>query len=450
MLKQKIKAGGVKIKRNDERCQQFKQNHLFRTNQKLFYKTLDGKERGETVLPDPTEATSFWSKIWSEEVGHNEGASWLKDVEVELSTTDVQNDITITVEDIRNGVSKMANWKAASPVQGFWFKKLTGLHSRLQECLQDCICQGNVPEWMVRERTVLTQKDTAKAAQAINYRPIACLPMMWKLLTGVMGEKLYHHLERNGLLTDEQKGCRKGSRGSKDQLLVDKAIVTNCLRRLTNLSIAWIDYKKAYDMVPHSWIQKCLEMVGAAKNMISIISYSMVNWKTVLTSGGMALGQVDISRGIFQGVSLSPLLFIVIMLPLTLVLRKMRAGYKLAKDINHLLFVDDLKLYGASKDQLDSLVQVVRIFSQDSKMSFGLDKCAVLGRKVGSSRIELPDDQHIGEIEEEGYKYLGILQLDQTLNTKMKRKITSEYIRRVKKLCRSKLNGGNLIDGINT
>ena len=44
------------------------------------------------------------------------------------------------------------------------------------------------------------------SAQASNYHPIACLPMMWKLLTGVMGEKLYHHLERNGLLRDEQKG----------------------------------------------------------------------------------------------------------------------------------------------------------------------------------------------------------------------------------------------------
>ena len=32
----------------------------------------------------------------------------------------------------------------------------------------------------------------------------------------------------------------------------------------------------------------------------------------------------------------------------------------------------------------------------------------------------------------------------------MKGKITSEYIRGVKKLCRSKLNGGNFIDGINT
>ncbi|XP_068708265.1 uncharacterized protein [Montipora foliosa] len=124
------------------------------------------------------------------------------------------------------------------------------------------------------------------------------------------------------------------------------------------------------------------------------------------------------------------------------------------KPINRLLFLDDLKLHGASKDQLDSLVQVVRIFSQDNKILFGLDKRAVLEmrrrRQVSSSGIELPDDQHIGEIEEDGYKYLGILQLDQTLNTKMKGKITWKYIRRVKKLCRSKLSGGNLIDGINT
>ena len=127
---------------------------------------------------------------------------------------------------------------------------------------------------------------------------------MWKLLTGIMGEKLYQHLERNGLLADEQKGCRKGLRGTKDQLLVDKAILKNCRRRLTNLSMAWIDYKKTYEMVPHSWILKYLEMVGGTKNMITIISNSMINWKTVLTSGGTDLGQVDIRRGIFQGDSL--------------------------------------------------------------------------------------------------------------------------------------------------
>ena len=87
-------------------------------------------------------------------------------------------------------------------------------------------------------------------------------------------------------------------------------------------------------MVPHSWILKCLEMVCEAKNMITIISNSMVNWKTVLTSEGTDLGQVDIRRGIFQGDSLSPLISILIMLPLTLVLRKMRAGIHLQRKRN--------------------------------------------------------------------------------------------------------------------
>ena len=129
MLKQKIEAGGMKVKRYDEKCQQYKQNHLFRTNQKLFYETLDEKKQGETALPGPEEATSFWSKIWSEEASYNARASWLEDVELEFSTTEEQVDINITGGDIRSGVSKMANWKAASPelVQGFWFK--TGLRT---------------------------------------------------------------------------------------------------------------------------------------------------------------------------------------------------------------------------------------------------------------------------------------------------------------------------------
>ena len=48
------------------------------------------------------------------------------------------------------------------------------------------------------------------------------------------------------LLPDEQKECRKGSRGTKDHLLIDKTILKDCRKRHTNLSMAWIDYRKAY------------------------------------------------------------------------------------------------------------------------------------------------------------------------------------------------------------
>ena len=147
----------------------------------------------------------------------------------------------------------------------------------------------------------------------------------------------------------------------------------------------------------------------------------------------------------------------IIMLPLTLILCKRSAGYKIYKEmkvINHLLFMDDLKIYAASKDELDSLTQSVRIFSKNIRMSYGLDKCAVLemkrGRKKHSSGVELRSGASMREVEDVWYKYLGILQQDQTLNAKMKAKTGEEYIRRVNTLCRSKLNGGNLVLGINS
>ena len=54
------------------------------------------------------------------------------------------------------------------------------------------------------------------------------------------------------------------------------------------------------------------------------------------------------------------------------------------------------------------------------------------------------------EVKLDGYKYLGVLQLDFIINREMKEKGKSEYIRRVKKLLRSQLNGGNVIAGMNT
>ena len=78
-------------------------------------------------------------------------------------------------------------------------------------------------------------------------------------------------------------------------------------------------------------------------------------------------------------------------------------------------------------------------------MVFGLDKCAVLvlkrGKMIRKEGIKLPDGRHMREINHDGYKYLGVLQFDFIMNREMKEKVKSEYIRRVKNLLRSQLNG---------
>ena len=87
------------------------------------------------------------------------------------------------------------------------------------------------------------------------------------------------------------------------------------------------------------------------------------------------LDEVDIRRSIFQGDSLSPLLFIIIMIPLSILIRRERMGYVFGSDANlisHLLFMDDLKLYRKSASELEKLVGMVAGYTEDIGMEFGI------------------------------------------------------------------------------
>ena len=54
-------------------------------------------------------------------------------------------------------------------------------------------------------------------------------------------------------------------------------MLKDCRKRKTNLAITLIDYKKAYGMVLHSWIMECLDLVGAADTVKSLLGDSMKN-----------------------------------------------------------------------------------------------------------------------------------------------------------------------------
>ena len=201
-----------------------------------------------------------------------------------------------------------------------------------------------------------------------------------------------------------------------------------------------------------------MTMFGVADNMTNLLENSMEQWNTELIPGGESLGHVEIKQGIFQGDSLSPLLFISALILLTIVLRKIKAGYDLGKGIgiiNHLLFMDDLKQYGKSEEQIDTLVQSVRIVSSDMCMEFGVSKCAILIKETGKlaqcDGIQLPDNKWMRSLSESGesYKYLGILEADDIKHQEMKQLIQKEYYRHVRKILKSKLNGGNIVKAVN-
>ncbi|XP_067942810.1 uncharacterized protein [Watersipora subatra] len=118
--------------------------------------------------------------------------------------------------------------------------------------------------------------------------------------------------------------------------------------------------------------------------------------------------------------------------------------------------MDNLKLYGKNKNEIDTLIQTVRIFSDDIGMEFGLDKCATItmirGKLTGrGKKKKKPKETEIHELEDnESYKYLGVMKADDIKQSEMKAKMKKEYIHRLIKVLKSKLTAGNLITAINT
>jgi len=142
-------------------------------------------------------------------------------------------------------------------------------------------------------------------------------------------------------------------------------------------------------------------------------------WKTRL------LGYVNIRCGIFQGDSLSSLLFVMSLFPLSSTLQDLNKVFIVdGIVVSHLLYLDDLKLYSKSEHDTSTLVNTIRIFSDDIRMSFGLSKCVAISvkrcRVTDCADMELPE----GTIEAlpilSAYKYLGILEAGEFQHTEIK------------------------------
>ena len=183
----------------------------------------------------------------------------------------------------------------------------------------------------------------------------------------------------------------------------------------------------------------------------------MKTWRVKLSAGGRSLAEAKNKRGIFQEDAISPLQFVITMMSFNHILRKCTARYKHSRSqekINHLMYMDDIKLFAKNEKELETLIHAVRIYSQDIGMECGIEKFAMLVRKSGKRhltyRMELTNQDKIRTLEEkETYKYLGILEADTIKQVEMKEKIQKEHLRRTRKLLEIKLCSRNLIKGIN-
>ena len=117
--------------------------------------------------------------------------------------------------------------------------------------------------------------------------------------------------------------------------------------------------------------------------------------------------------------------------------------------------MDDLKLFAKDDNDLEGLLQTVKMFSDNIGMSFGLDESAKAtfkrGKLTETISAELDRNTVIKDLEEEEvYKYLGIDESNGIQHSAMKQKIRKEFYRRIRAILKKELNSANCIEVINT
>lgn len=462
-LKQKIKALGNRLRRYNERVSRYQNNQLFYKNQRQFYRNLEVGPNAQSESPKPDEMHGYWNNIWADDEPHSDG---FVTESIRSNTPEYSmQPIRVSEQDLSYVLKKLSNWSApgVDKIHNYWWKHFSSLKPALRSALQEALDDpAKIPEFFTLGVTNMLPKENG-AQDPKKYRPITCLPTIYKILTGTITRHLWKHVNANNILAKEQNGCRRNAMGCKELLVIDSIITKQASRKLRNLSMAWIDYKKAFDSVPHSWLLEVLKLYGVSVQVVNLLEHLMQTWRTNLivktTEGEYKTAEIKIKRGIFQGDTLSPLWFCLALNPLSQMLNNNKYGYILNKvrsvRISHSLYMDDLKLYARNAEELKKLLSIVKSFSRAIRMEMGVEKCAVIHVKRGkivedeinilTGEEELP---HLGP--QESYKYLGIQQALEIRSKDVKSSLKEKLLKRLRLVLKAKLNSGALFSAINS
>ncbi|MGL5716602.1 MAG: RNA-directed DNA polymerase [Paraclostridium sp.] len=305
-----------------------------------------------------------------------------------------------------------------------------------------CLENKEGDEWFYKGTTYPIPKKNPKNPS--DYRLITCMSNLYKLVTKCVTRVLQIEVERRGLLSENQLGTVKQVQGAKEQVFLNK-IINN--HHANNLSTIWYDVKKAFDSIEQKYLIKCLERLNFPNWTTNFIKATISKWNLELRFKKNVLLEKKVNKGILQGDSLSPLLFVLCMDPLS---RRLNEAHpkinihcnEVTHASNHLLFIDDLKLIASDKENLKRMINEVETFFGKIGLEINKEKSATNETECSENAVLMEGCK--------GYKYLGIIENSRSQQSAESFKnIKEEMLARIERILKSKLNGKNTIRAIN-
>ena len=272
-----------------------------------------------------------------------------------------------------------------------------------------------------------------------------------KLLSKIVLDKVKPALVESRVISENQGAFGDNAVGAKELVLLDEVIQGQYKGKLAS---AWLDVKKAFDSVPHAYVLAILKKVpinAAVPRLIERIYRSPSTRLELLAEKDITqLGSIPLRKSVLQGDSLSPLLFVLATQPLTKLLHSTvdtltigEFNHRMA--LNHLLFMDDLRLFARDTDLLGKLLSKTKEFFAEVRFNLNAQKSTRLSDYMEVKTLNKP----LVLNSTTSYKYLGFFQTDKTLQVANKKKLIELVHERVARVIGTILSGRNIVTALN-
>lgn len=403
------------------------------------------------------EASEFWRTLWETEGTGDRNAAWLEEIRSAIHSRvpePAQEDWDLDEMVAAKVLTKKKNWSAPGPdrLANFWWKRANSLHKGVATAFQaSSMSDEEYPQWFSEGKTSLIPKPGKFSSD--NQRPITCLNTIYKWYTSCLLVPSDKHLNHYELMEGAQRGARAGCSGTVDNLLIDRAVTLDCHRRNRNLSMGWVDVKKAYDSIDHGWLDEMMLMHRFPTWLCRAIQNLSRSWNTrIVTTTRKGREVSDIIRfrkGLPQGDALCPRLFTVCLNPIAWKISATK-GYRLSKPIDtkftDLLYIDDLKIFAASESRLSCVMKSVKTAMEDVGLQWNPKKCAVVHFKRGthvadSAGLKVDGNAKIPSLEDgQQNKFLGVHESLKQEEKLALQTAAKEYLRRLSVIWSSPLS----------
>ena len=331
----RLYSKAVKAKANLSSNQMLRKNKsAFRKNPWQYAKSVcEPKSHQEPSCPKKAVYNHFFSTC-APNNHYQELPSWIAEVmpisdENSLSEFDLSPITPSLIKGILRSRSSGSS-PGDDDISYHHLKKMPCTHHFLATLFSKILLESHPPPsaWCcARIKLIHKGGDTSKPA---NFRPIALTSVVGKLLNKIIATRLEEFLLENKIINPSlQKGFLSGINGTMEHIFSLSAIIDNARQNKLPLALTFIDLRNAFGSVSHTYIKDILEYVKLPNEVQFYVSTLYANLSAYIATKQWKTSCFKIGRGVFQGDTLSPLIFLLAFNPIIQAIFKLESGFKL-------------------------------------------------------------------------------------------------------------------------